>query len=119
MTRMAKLGVMWPPNDRSSPAGNSFPLARSPEPPKMTSVQGCGTSGWVGSDMAMAFPLKLGTLFHGVAAEGVAHSGQHLFREGVFLPGPEPGEQGGWQRGQPHRFVDRLDDRPYAPARVL
>src|SRR2546428_10927368 len=85
----------------------------------MTSVQGCGTSGWVGSDMAMAFPLKLGTLFHGVAAEGVAHGGQHLLGEGVFLPWPEPGEEGGCQRGQRHGPVNRLEDRPSALARIL
>jgi hypothetical protein len=35
--------------------------------------------------MAMAFPVKLGALFHGVAAEGVAHGGQHLLGKGVFL----------------------------------
>src|SRR5437870_1503543 len=85
----------------------------------MTSVQDCGTSGWVGSDMAMAFPVKLGALFHSVAAEGVAHGGQHLLGEGVFLPGPEPGEEGGRQRGQRHGLVDRLEDRPSALARVL
>src|SRR2546428_13208296 len=99
-----------PSNNRLKTAGISLRPARSPEPPKMTSVQGCGTSGWVGSDMAMAFPLKLGTLFHGVAAEGGAHCGQHLFGGGLFLSCPGTGVEGGGQRGRRVSLASRLAD---------
>src|SRR5918999_5921239 len=89
-------------------AGSSLRLARSPVPPKMTSVVGWtgsrsspSTSGFscVWSTVAiallrvrLALRHRVGRL-HGVAAELVAKRGVHLRREGVLAPRGEALEE--------------------------
>ena len=54
-----------------------------------------------------------------VSPKTVAHGGENLFGEGMFLARAETGEQGCGQHLRRHRLVDRGIDGPAALAGIL
>src|ERR687887_51277 len=113
-------------------AGSSLRCARSPVPPKITSVVGCtgrrsspSTSGFSCSTTAtgllrVRLALSRGICCdHRVAAELIAQSGVHLGGEVAHVARAESLVQRGGDDRHGHALVDRVLDRPAALAGVL
>src|SRR2546423_10989507 len=99
----------------------SLRCARSPDPPKMTIVEGSGiresrSPSRSGLSVEVASAL---VLLHGVTAELIAERGRDLHRVAVFLPGHEPREEGVRDGGHGHAVGHGLEHGPTALARVL
>src|SRR2546430_16981607 len=99
----------------------SFRWARSPEPPKMTTVDGSGVRARrkpSRSGLTIVVAATPSLLLDGVAAKLIAERGRDLHRVAVLLPRDEPREEGVGEDGRRDVVRDRLEDRPAALARV-
>src|SRR4051812_11778077 len=124
-------------------AGSSLRLARSPVPPKMTSVVGWtgsrsrpSTSGFSGAAVVGVTPClrpvgaletdaghpgrrsSVGPLLHGVAAELRAQRREHLARELAVVARVEARVERARQHGHRHVLGHPVLERPAALARV-
>src|ERR1700688_2158234 len=114
-------------------AGMSLRLARSPEAPKITSAHGgagwrsawacAGGCDWAGCDIGSPLlatsPGLAARRALQVAAELLAHGGEHLLAEGVLLARAEAREQRRREHVGRHRFLERGGDRPAPLPRIV
>src|SRR5262245_40446391 len=84
---------------RAKSAGSSLRRARSPDAPKMISVNGSSTDG--------------------MAPKGAPERGEHAIGEGVLAARPEPREQGCGDGGGRYGLFHGVGDRPPPFAGVL
>src|ERR1019366_1495374 len=123
MPTTAKRGGSRPSTCRLYSAGSSLRCARSPVPPKITSVTGSAASGCArpalkrsNSDSDIVLRVRF---LHGVSAELVAQRGEHALAERVVAARSEACEERRGQRGHRHRAIDPLVERPASFAGVL
>src|ERR1700730_11440281 len=114
----AKRGGNSPSRCKLYSAGSSFRCARSPAPPKMTSVTGSRAIGGV-CPTASCSKSDSGILLHRVAAELVAKRREHPFGERIVLARAKAGEKRRRQHRQRHGAIDPFMQRPPALARVF
>src|SRR4029077_5683397 len=99
---------------RLKSAGSSFRWARSPPPPKITSVTGAGRV-----SLAMVSRCRRRRRFDSVSAELLAQCREQPFRKRIGAARPEPGEERCGQDRDRHVLLDRFIERPASFARIL
>src|SRR5438105_10945637 len=102
-------------------AGSSLRCARSPAPPKMTTVTGAAATGGVSATARRSNSdgVSAIVLLHAMAAELVAERGKQPFGERVRIARPESREDRCGQHGHRDGTLERLDQRPTPFARIF